>query len=231
MRRYLVQRCDEDGKAKGAPLEIYAASEIKAAEVATQMKLRPRGKSREVRARVRWDPATRRRLSRSLPHQAPKHSASRPASSTVIRTVTKRSRPPASSNGQLPPPLNQPTGDRLRLTPTRELATYILAAATGLASHSCALTMGDAPRLRDSIPASLSAIRSARSAKSGCLLSIIGARTASTTTIARHATQAVAIPIQMSIGRSSMLPPRPIAAQLFVRIHERLRQPQPWPLA
>ena len=54
MRRYLVQRCDEDGKAKGAPLEIYAASEIKAAEMAPQMKLRPRGKSREVRARVRW---------------------------------------------------------------------------------------------------------------------------------------------------------------------------------
>jgi hypothetical protein len=52
MRRYLVQRCDEDGKAKGAPLEIYAASEIKAAEIATRMKLRPRGKSREVRARV-----------------------------------------------------------------------------------------------------------------------------------------------------------------------------------
>ena len=55
MRRYLVQRCDEDGKTKGAPLEIYAASEIKAAEMATRMKLRPRGKSREARARVRWD--------------------------------------------------------------------------------------------------------------------------------------------------------------------------------
>ena len=53
MRRYLVQRCDEDGKAKGAPLEIYAASEIKAAEIATGMKLRQRGKSKEVRARVR----------------------------------------------------------------------------------------------------------------------------------------------------------------------------------
>jgi hypothetical protein len=54
MRRYSVQRCDEDGKAKGAPLEIYAASEIKAAEMATLMKLRQRGKSKEVRARVRW---------------------------------------------------------------------------------------------------------------------------------------------------------------------------------
>ena len=53
MRRYSVQKCDGDGKDTGAPLEIYAASEIKAAEMATLMKLRPRGKSLEVRARVR----------------------------------------------------------------------------------------------------------------------------------------------------------------------------------
>jgi hypothetical protein len=52
VQRYSVQKCDEDGKGKGAPLEIYAASEIKAAEIATGMKLRPRGKSREMRARV-----------------------------------------------------------------------------------------------------------------------------------------------------------------------------------
>jgi hypothetical protein len=53
MRRYSVQKCDEHGKDTGAPLEIYAASEIKAAEIATGMKLRQRGKSEEVRARVR----------------------------------------------------------------------------------------------------------------------------------------------------------------------------------
>ena len=53
MRRYTVQKCDGDGKDTGAPLEIYAASEIKAAEMATLMKLRQRGKSKEVRARVR----------------------------------------------------------------------------------------------------------------------------------------------------------------------------------
>jgi hypothetical protein len=53
MQRYSVQKCDEDGKDTGAPLEIYAASEIKAAEIATGMKLRQRGKSEEVRARVR----------------------------------------------------------------------------------------------------------------------------------------------------------------------------------
>lgn len=52
MRRYSVQKCDEDGKDKGAPLEIYADSEIKAAEIATGMKLRQRGKSGEMRARV-----------------------------------------------------------------------------------------------------------------------------------------------------------------------------------
>ena len=54
MRRYSVQKCDGDGKDIGAPLGIYAASEIKAAEIATGMKLRQRGKSKEVRARVRW---------------------------------------------------------------------------------------------------------------------------------------------------------------------------------
>jgi hypothetical protein len=54
MRRYTVQKCDGDGKDTGAPLEIYAASEIKAAEMATLMKLRQRGKSKEVRARVGW---------------------------------------------------------------------------------------------------------------------------------------------------------------------------------
>jgi len=86
---------------------------------------------------------------------------------------------------------------------TRALVTHILAAATGLASHSCALTTGAAPRLRDFNHASLSAIRSARSAKSGSS-SIIGARATSTTTTARHATQAVAIPIQMSISTSSI---------------------------
>jgi hypothetical protein len=53
MRRYTVQKCDEEGKDTGAPLEIYAASEIKAAEIATGMKLRQRGKSEELRARVR----------------------------------------------------------------------------------------------------------------------------------------------------------------------------------
>src|ERR1700677_4116735 len=84
------------------------------------------------------------------------------------------------------------------------MVTHILAAATGLASHSCALTTGDAPRLRDFNHASLSAIRSARSSKSGSS-SIIGARATSTTNTARHATQTVAIPIQMSIGRPSML--------------------------
>jgi hypothetical protein len=87
---------------------------------------------------------------------------------------------------------------------TRALVTHILAAATGLASHSCALTMGAAPRLRDFNHASLSAIRSARSVKSGSS-SIIGAQATITTNTARHATQAVAIPIQMSIGRPSML--------------------------
>ena len=91
----------------------------------------------------------------------------------------------------------------------RALVTHILAAkgldsATGLASHSCALTTGAAPRLRDFNHASLSAIRSAGSAKSGSS-SIIGARATSTSTTARHATQAVAIPIQISIGTSSML--------------------------
>jgi len=53
MRRYSVQKCDGDGKDTGAPVGIYAASEIKAAEIATGMKLRQRGKSKEVRARVR----------------------------------------------------------------------------------------------------------------------------------------------------------------------------------
>ena len=77
-------------------------------------------------------------------------------------------------------------------------------AATGSASHSRPSTTGAAPRLRDFNRASLSAIRSARSAKSWSS-SIIGARAASTTTTARHATQAVAIPIQMSIFTSSML--------------------------
>jgi hypothetical protein len=77
-------------------------------------------------------------------------------------------------------------------------------AATRSASHSCPSTTGAAPRLRDFNRASLSAIRSARSAKSWSS-SIIGARAASTTTTARHATQAVAIPTQMSIFTSSML--------------------------
>src|SRR5277367_6467390 len=66
MRRYTVQKCDEDGKDTGAPLEIYAASEIKAAEIATGMKLRQRGKSEEMRARVYRTGHARRRLSRSL---------------------------------------------------------------------------------------------------------------------------------------------------------------------
>ena len=76
--------------------------------------------------------------------------------------------------------------------------------ATGSASHSRPSTTGAAPRLRDFNRASLSAIRSARSANSWSS-SIIGARAASTATTARHATQAVAIPIQMSIFTSSML--------------------------
>jgi hypothetical protein len=96
-----------------------------------------------------------------------------------------------------------------------------MAAATGLASHSCALTTGAAPRLRDFFNhASLSAIRSARSAKSGSS-SIIGARATSTTTTARHATQAVAIPIQISIGTSSML----LCRRLEVNALQTLDQP------
>jgi len=53
VRRYSVQKCDRLGKNTGAPLEIYADSEIKAAEIATGMKLRQRGRSGEMRARVR----------------------------------------------------------------------------------------------------------------------------------------------------------------------------------
>jgi hypothetical protein len=41
MRRYSVQECDRVGNT-GAPLEIYADSEIKAGEMATGMKLRQR---------------------------------------------------------------------------------------------------------------------------------------------------------------------------------------------
>jgi hypothetical protein len=52
VRRYSVQKCDRLGKNTGAPLEIYADSEIKAAEIATGMKLRQRGRSGEMRARV-----------------------------------------------------------------------------------------------------------------------------------------------------------------------------------
>jgi len=63
--------------------------------------------------------------------------------------------------------------------------------ADRVSSHSCALSTGAAPRLRDFNRASLSAIRSARSSKSGST-SIIGARAASTITTAMHASHATA---------------------------------------
>jgi hypothetical protein len=70
------------------------------------------------------------------------------------------------------------------------------------ASHSCALTTGAAPRLRDFFNhASLSAIRSARSSKSGSM-SIIGARAATAINTAMHASHATANHI--SIGTSSI---------------------------
>jgi hypothetical protein len=66
VQRCSVQKCDEDGKGMGAPLEIYAASEIKAAEIATGMKLRPRA-SREKCAPASISLGKLPHLPRSLP--------------------------------------------------------------------------------------------------------------------------------------------------------------------